>query len=118
MNFSDQTVHDAKCKEETLKDFLSLAKAYLREDWLAAPVGWASRDVDDALYAAVSVAKTDVHAALCSNYDTAAVVKALLVLVGEANKALRSAAKPAPLLVRMAAQYITKVGCGVVLVNA
>ena len=75
MNFSDQTVKEAKAKEDSFKDFLALAKAYLREDWLKEPIGWHNRAVDDALYAAISDAKTAVHAALCDNYDTPAVVK-------------------------------------------
>jgi cysteinyl-tRNA synthetase len=109
MNFSDQTVQDAKSKEETFKDFLALAKAYLREDWLAGVIGWPNREIDDALYQAISSAKTAVHAALCDNFDTATVIKTLTTLVADANKALRGTHKPAPLLIRMAAQYITKV---------
>ena len=34
MNFSDQTVQEAKAKEDSFKDCLALCKAFLRDDWL------------------------------------------------------------------------------------
>lgn len=109
MNFSDQTVYEAKTKESSFKDFLALAKATLREEWLAGEIGWPNRVADDHVYERISATRTAVHMALCDNFDTATVINELNTLVSDMNRAMHSDSKPAPLLVRMAAGYVSKI---------
>ena len=49
MNYSDQTVDDARKKEATFKAFFGRVKTELRKDWVNDTVGWRTPN-DKAIY--------------------------------------------------------------------
>uniref|UniRef100_A0A7S3PD35 cysteine--tRNA ligase n=2 Tax=Aplanochytrium stocchinoi TaxID=215587 RepID=A0A7S3PD35_9STRA len=111
MNFSDQTVEDAKSKEATFKNFFQRVKALMREDYLADPngVGFRKKEQDHALLELLLQTQDEVHNALLDNFDTRTAVLSMINLVAEANKYLQEVGdKPAVLLIRKIAVYSTQ----------
>lgn len=108
MNYSDQTVTDARGKMATFKNFFGSVKALVRENWVDKPVGWSGDD--RVLFRAVYDMQSKVHEALCNNFDTVTAVGIMSDTVTEINKYLkRSNGLPAVYLVKKAAVYMTKI---------
>eukprot|EP00298_Acanthocystis_sp_HF-20_P015975 c21337_g2_i1.p1 GENE.c21337_g2_i1~~c21337_g2_i1.p1 ORF type:complete len:1000 (-),score=490.61 c21337_g2_i1:49-3048(-) len=109
MNYSDQTVDDAKKKESTFKNYFSAVESALRQPWLEDTVGWVDREENEKLSNFGFEIQSRVHKAFCTNFDTPAVITALCELISETNKAFNRNAKIAPLTLRQHATYITRI---------
>jgi len=114
MNYSDQTVDDAKAKEKYFKNFFGSVKSVLRNDFVKEAQGFAP--ADRAISEALNAAQQKVHASLLDNFKTYEVVQHLVDLVQEANKYIgmsststSSSSKPKALLVKKIATYLTKI---------
>lgn len=109
MNFSDQTVDDAKSKESTFKNFFQKVKSMLREDWLGEKVGFRMPEKDQELTAEFLLTQHTVHESLLNNLDTKTAVLAMIKLVSKANLYLQTEnCQPSVLTLRSIAVYITK----------
>jgi len=110
MNFSDQTVDDAKSKEKSFRSFFQEVQALSRDDYLSKPVGWQMGEDDRNLAESLLKAQETVHASLLDNFDTKSAMLAMLSLVSDANVYLRLPnAIPSILLLRRIATYITSI---------
>lgn len=110
MNFSDQTVDDARAKEATIKAFFREVEALTRDDYLAEEVGWRMPEPDRKLSDAYLKAQQTVHDSLLDNFNTKDAMLAIMDVISEANVYLRSPdLKPAVLLLRSIAVYITQI---------
>lgn len=111
MNYSDQTVDDAKAKERYFKNFFGACKAVLRShDWVAQQQGWDA--ADRALHASLIESQERVHASLLDNFATDRALQALVDVVQECNKYLASASDESPpksLLIKKVARYVTQI---------
>ncbi|KAL3921472.1 MAG: hypothetical protein SGILL_002730 [Bacillariaceae sp.] len=107
MNYSDQTVDDARAKEKYFKNFFGAVKSVLRNDFVQEHQGWTP--TDRALWETLNAAQGKVHSSLQDNFKTYEVIQHLVDLVQECNKYLTSESKPKNLLVQKIAQYITKI---------
>jgi len=110
MNYSDQTIDDARSKETTFKSFFREVEALTRDDYLSEEVGWRMEEHDHKLADAYLTARQSVHESLLDNFNTKEAMGALLKVINEANAYLRTAnAKPSVLLLRSIASYITEI---------
>ena len=110
MNYSDQAVEDSRAKETTFRAFFREVEALTRGDYLSEEVGWRMGDADHKLADAYLACQQTVHDSLLDNFNTKDAMQALTKLVSEANVYLRSAGdKPAVLLLRAIATYITQI---------
>lgn len=107
MNYSDQTVDDAKAKEKYFKNFFGAVKSLLRTDFVSELQGWVP--ADRALFATLNATQKKVHASLLDNFKTYEVIQHLIDLVQECNKYLTGDVKPKNVLVKKVALYITKI---------
>lgn len=107
MNYSDQTVDDAKAKEKYFKNFFGAVKSVLRNDFVDERQGW--EPADRSLFESFNAAQKKVHSALLDNFKTFDVIQHLVDLVQECNKYLTAEAKPKNLLVKKVAIYVTKI---------
>ena len=107
MNYSDQTVDDAKAKEKYFKNFFGSVKSVLRNDFVREAQGFAP--ADRALSESLNSIQGKVHTALLDNFKTFDVIQHLVDLVLECNKYLTAEAKPKNLLVKKVAIYVTKI---------
>lgn len=109
MNYSDQTVEDAKTKEKYFKNFFGAVKSVLRNDFVSERQGWTP--ADRALFANLNETQGKVHASLLDNLKTFEVIQHLVDLVTECNKYLTAPAdtKPKNLLVKKVAVYVMKI---------
>ena len=107
MNYSDQTVDDAKAKEKYFKNFFGSVKSVLRKDFVSERQGFTP--ADRALSAKLDEIMGKVHSAFLNNFDTYQAIQSLVDLVTECNKYLTAEAKPKNLLVKKVAIYVTKI---------
>ena len=110
MNYSDQTVDDAKAKERYFYNFFGAAKSVLRRDFVAERQGWTA--ADRALSESLLQAQEKVHQSLLDNFKTYEAIQTLVDLVQECNKymaAEEEEEKPKNLLVKKVAMYVTKI---------
>lgn len=107
MNYSDQTVDDAKSKEKYFKNFFGAVKSVLRNDFVAARQGWTP--ADRSLWETLQASQQKVHKSLLDNFKTYDVILHLVDLIQEFNKYLTAEAKPKNLLVQKVALYVTKI---------
>jgi cysteinyl-tRNA synthetase len=107
MNYSDQTVDDAKAKEKYFKNFFGAVKSLLRNDFVKECQGWTP--ADRSLWETLNNTQQRVHASLLDNFKTYEVIQHVVDLVQECNKYLTSEEKPKNILVQKAAQYVTKI---------
>jgi cysteinyl-tRNA synthetase len=110
MNYSDQTIDDARSKEATFKSFFREVEALVRDDYLAQEVGWRMADNDHKLADAYLAARQSVHESLLDNFNTKDAMAALLKVINEANTYLRlPQVRPSVLLLRAIATYVTQI---------
>lgn len=110
MNYSDQTIDDARSKESTFKSFFREVEALVRDDYLAQEVGWRMADNDHKLADAYLEARQSVHESLLDNFNTKDAMTALLKVINEANTYLRLPnVRPSVLLLRAIATYVTQI---------
>jgi len=107
MNYSDQTVDDAKAKEKYFKNFFGAVKSVLRNDFVSERQGWT--EADRSLFNTLNESQKKVHASLSDNFKTFEVIQHLVDLVQECNKYLTAEAKPKNLLIQKVALYVTKI---------
>jgi cysteinyl-tRNA synthetase len=110
MNYSDQTVDDAKAKEKYFKNFFGAVKSLLRQDFVSEPQGWT--EADRALSKTLLAAQEKVHASILDNFKTYEAIQWLVDLVLECNKYLTTATTTNPpkhVLVQKVALYVTKI---------
>lgn len=107
MNYSDQTVDDAKGKEKYFKNFFGAVKSVLRNDFVSERQGWT--EADRALWETLRASQEKVHKSLLDNFKTFDVIQHLVDLVQECNKYLTAEAKPKNILVQKVALYVTKI---------
>eukprot|EP00531_Pseudo-nitzschia_arenysensis_P006709 CAMPEP_0116125550 /NCGR_PEP_ID=MMETSP0329-20121206/5867_1 /TAXON_ID=697910 /ORGANISM="Pseudo-nitzschia arenysensis, Strain B593" /LENGTH=775 /DNA_ID=CAMNT_0003619591 /DNA_START=119 /DNA_END=2446 /DNA_ORIENTATION=- len=107
MNYSDQTVDDAKAKEKYFKNFFGSVKSLLRNDFVGERQGFTL--ADRALSAKLDDIMGKVHSAFLDNFKTYEAIQYLVDLVLECNKYLTAEAKPKNLLVKKVAIYVTKI---------
>ena len=110
MNYSDQTIDDARAKESTLKSFFREVEALNRGDYLSEEVGWRMPEADRKLSEAYLTVQQTVHDSLLDNFNTRDAMVAIMDVISEANIYLRTPdLKPAVLLLRSIAVYITQI---------
>jgi len=110
MNFSDQTVDDAKSKEATFRNFFREVEALVREDYLSQEVGYRMGKLDHDLAETFQSTRESVHACLLDNFDTKGAMLAMLRMINEANAYLRlPGVMPSVLLLRSVATYLTQI---------
>ena len=108
MNYSDQTVDDAKAKEKYFKNFFGAVKSVLRVDFVSERQGWTQ--ADRALSESLQQAQEKVHGSLLDNFKTYEVIQHLVDIVQECNKYLAAeGVKPKNLLIKKVALYVTKI---------
>jgi len=107
VDFSDQTVNEAKTKEATLLSYFGEVKAVLRQGWLGRPTSWGERERE--LHEGVLKHQAGVHACLCDNFNTAGAMGELLSIVSEANAYRTATSSPDALLLKRGAMYVTKI---------
>lgn len=88
--YSDQTLDDARSKDEKLRNFFSAARSLVSfadgaavAGGAAAPQSW--RPEERRLSGALRGCRARVHAALCDNFDTPTAMAALFEVVGTCN---------------------------------
>ncbi|KAL7704389.1 Cysteinyl-tRNA synthetase [Lotmaria passim] len=106
MNFSDQSLDEAKEKERVLRAFFGSVDVVLRGDNWSASQGANARD-RELLNAWVEV-EAAVHAALQNNFDTVTALQQLMQLVAATNQYLLSGERPSATLLRKVGRYVTK----------
>eukprot|EP00534_Pseudo-nitzschia_fraudulenta_P006377 CAMPEP_0201180444 /NCGR_PEP_ID=MMETSP0851-20130426/116201_1 /ASSEMBLY_ACC=CAM_ASM_000631 /TAXON_ID=183588 /ORGANISM="Pseudo-nitzschia fraudulenta, Strain WWA7" /LENGTH=778 /DNA_ID=CAMNT_0047464655 /DNA_START=16 /DNA_END=2352 /DNA_ORIENTATION=+ len=107
MNYSDQTVDDAKAKEKYFKNFFGSVKSVLRNDFVIEKQAFTPED--RGLLEALHSVQAKVHASLCDNFKTYDVIQHLVDLVSDCNKYLTTVAKPKNLLAKKVGIYLTKI---------
>ena len=110
MNYSDQTIDDARSKETSLKAFFREVEALSRGDYLADDVGWRMAEADRNLADVFLQVQQKVHDSLLDNFNTKDAMLAIMKVIGEVNVYLRLPdVKPAVLLLRSIAVYVTQI---------
>eukprot|EP00924_Labyrinthula_sp_SR-Ha-C_P003772 maker-scaffold_3-snap-gene-4.39-mRNA-1 protein AED:0.22 eAED:0.22 QI:0/0/0/0.66/1/1/3/0/810 len=117
INFSDQTVEDAKAKESTLKNFFSSVKFLLREERDAENIetGLLNNGKDRILLNELVKTQEAVHLALLNNIDTKTSMLSILDLISKSNIYIQEVGDKGVLnlnLLRKIALYCSKI-CGV-----
>ena len=107
IDFSDQTVGEAKTKEAALLNYFGEVKAVLRQGWLHRSTAWTARE--RVLSEALLRRQAAVHAALCDSFNTPAAMAELLGIREDAFAYLKERADaPDALLLKRGAMYVTK----------
>jgi cysteinyl-tRNA synthetase len=107
INYSDQTVEDAKTKGKKFKNFFGAVKSLLHgRDFVSECQGW--NPADRALQAALLQAQEQVHPSLLDNFKTYEAIQTMVDLVRDADNYIAACDTPKALLVKKIAMYITK----------
>lgn len=112
LNFSDQTVGDAKSKESLFVNFFGAVKDLLRDEfaYLNNKVGWLQHQQDRAFMNQILDAKDEVHQAFCDNFDTRRAMLGLSDLVTAANKYMTAfPSTMAAMSIKKAAIFVTQI---------
>jgi cysteinyl-tRNA synthetase len=107
MDYSDQTMNQAKDYEKRLNSFFGTVKALQRKDWVAQDQRWG--DEEKALNTVIITTEKKVHEYLCDNFNTADVLLSLSDLMTAVNKYLDGTESPVFTVVQKAAHFITKI---------
>ncbi|ESL07604.1 cysteinyl-tRNA synthetase [Trypanosoma rangeli SC58] len=106
MNFSDQSIDEAKERERVLRAFFGSVDVVLRKDTWGETQGFNSHD--RRLSELWSTVEDTVHCALQNNFDTPAAMDALMELVSATNQYLLSGERPSATLVQKVGRYVTR----------
>lgn len=107
MNFSDQSLDEARDKERVLRSFFGSVEAVLRADQWSVPQG--AQEKDRALLREWEKTEQAVHEALLNNFDTPSALGQLMSLVSFTNQyLLRSSERSSGTILRKVARYITR----------
>lgn len=110
MNYSQQTMDDARSKETTFKAFFRQVEALARGDYLSDEIGWRMGKQDRELSHALLAAQQKVHESLLDNFNTKDAMLGLLQVISQANVYLRTPdVKPAVLTLKSIAIYVTQI---------
>jgi cysteinyl-tRNA synthetase len=90
MNFSDQTVGDAREKLRIIRSFFGNVGCVKRKDTLVQSQNWTPAEAS--LHASTVAMNDAVHKALCDNFNTPDAITAVLTTITEANKYMEAAA--------------------------
>ncbi|CAD2220619.1 tRNA synthetases class I (C) catalytic domain containing protein, putative [Angomonas deanei] len=115
MNFSDQSLDEAKERERVLRSFFGSLAAVFRRDVWSMPQG--ATTLDRELIEKFRTTEEAVHAALCDNFDTPVALTALMDLVSHTNRYLSltdkntnpDAERPSVTLLQKVGRYITRI---------
>ena len=107
MNYSDQTIEEARAREVTFKSYFAEVKDQLRKPWLQRPTTWDKRARD--LFARLQVHQAAVHACLCDNFNTPGAMAALLATCSDANSYVKDNAAVDALLLKKGATFVTRI---------
>ncbi|KPI83349.1 putative Cysteinyl-tRNA synthetase [Leptomonas seymouri] len=106
MNFSDQSLDEAKEKERVLRAFFGSIDIVLRGDNWKSAQGANARDRE--LLNKWVETEGAVHAALQDNFDTVTALQQLMSLVAATNQYLLTGERPSATLLRKVGRYVTK----------
>ncbi|RNF00748.1 putative cysteinyl-tRNA synthetase [Trypanosoma rangeli] len=106
MNFSDQSIDEAKERERVLRAFFGSVDVVLRKDTWGETQGFNSHD--RRLSELWLTVEDTVHCALQNNFDTPAAMDALMELVSATNQYLLSGERPSVTLVQKVGRYVTR----------
>lgn len=106
MNFSDQSLDEAKERELVLRAFFGSVHAALRGDGWLRPQG--ANPHDRALLEQWQQTEAAVHAALCNNMDTPTALQHIMSLVAAVNQYLLSGERASQTLLRKVGRYVTR----------
>eukprot|EP00658_Telonema_sp_P-2_P015885 TRINITY_DN16136_c0_g1_i9.p1 TRINITY_DN16136_c0_g1~~TRINITY_DN16136_c0_g1_i9.p1 ORF type:complete len:766 (+),score=243.74 TRINITY_DN16136_c0_g1_i9:62-2359(+) len=107
MMYDEETMEVARGRERKLRSYFGNIRAAIREQGYKGYQRW--DDTDKVLAGVVAEVREKVHAALLDNLDCSKALLALLELVNECNKYMDSAKMPKALLLRKAAEYVTRI---------
>eukprot|EP00758_Cryptobia_borreli_P018187 Tbor_TRINITY_DN655_c0_g1::TRINITY_DN655_c0_g1_i1::g.1619::m.1619/K01883/CARS, cysS; cysteinyl-tRNA synthetase len=106
MNFSEQTLGEAKEVERILRSFFGTVEALLRGDNMKGCQKL--NDHDRNLHSVWVETERQVHEALSDNFNTVVAMNQLMALVSQANMYFTTE-RQLPMLVRKVAVYVTKI---------
>ncbi|RNF26338.1 putative cysteinyl-tRNA synthetase [Trypanosoma conorhini] len=106
MNFSDQSIDEARERERVLRAFFGSVDVVLRKDAWGETQGFNAHD--RRLSELYSTVEDTVHGALQNNLDTPAAMDALMELVGATNQYLLSGERTSGTLVQKVGRYVTR----------
>ncbi|KAH9598202.1 tRNA synthetases class I [Trypanosoma melophagium] len=106
MNFSDQSIDEAKERERVLRAFFGSVDIVLRKDNLSGTQGFNEHDRN--LTETWMEVEETVHSALQSNFDTPTAMDAIMRLVSVTNQYLLTGERPSATLVRKLGRYVTR----------
>lgn len=106
MNFSDQSLDEAKERERVLRAFFGSVEAVLRNDTWKEVQG--ANKEDRALLEQWKETERVVHEALLDNLDTPTALNQIMALVSYTNQYLLSGLRPSATILSKVARYITK----------
>ena len=107
INFSDQSINEAREKENRFKSFFERVSATIRDAHQDQTLKW--DDKDFALNERIMTSQEKVHSAICDNFGTPLAMEALDEIVSAVNTYLTSSNNAKPQLLNKAAQYVTKI---------
>lgn len=107
MNFSDQSLDEAREKERILRAFFGSVEAVLRGDQWSVPQGVAAKDRE--LLSQWQKTEQAVHEALLNNFDTPSALNQLMSLVSFTNQyLLQTSERASATILRKVTRYITR----------
>eukprot|EP00796_Vickermania_ingenoplastis_P012121 gene12121-8344_t len=106
MNFSDQSLDEARERERVLRAFFGSVEAVLRSDPWSSTQG--ANEQDRELLQHWKDTENNVHRALLDNIDTPTALNQLLNLVSVTNQYLLSGQRPSLTILRKVARYVTR----------
>ena len=108
VNFSDQSIGEAKEKENRFNSFFARVADVIKTSNSRMEFKWSEKDF--ALNAKLMTSQSAVHSALCDNFNTPAAMESLDDIVSSVNTYLTCAGETAkPQLLNKAQQYVLKI---------
>ncbi|EER10473.1 cysteinyl-tRNA synthetase, putative, partial [Perkinsus marinus ATCC 50983] len=109
INFSDQTIAEAKDKETRFNSFFNRVKELLRtRPPYSIRQKWEEESLDFAINEQIATAMAAVHEALCDNFNTSEAMTQLDNIVTAVNSYMVKSENPKATLIQEAAQYVQK----------
>lgn len=106
MNFSDQSIDEAKERERVLRAFFGSVDIVMRKDAWAETQGFNAHD--RLLNETWMTVEETVHKALQNNFDTPAAMEAIMELVSATNQYFLTGERSSVTLVRKVGRYVTR----------